>query len=321
MAFITETDTEITETSDQERVTKRYAAALDTFVNKVKQDPGVIAVILQGSLAYDKVWDKSDMDLVVIVRDQKLETHSYCIDEDNIVLNVYLSTRSSFRQYLGKARGGQFIHSLVTRSKVVYTTDNSIVEYLADIRHLGADDIEITFFQYASHLVGFMEKIEKWLVVKNNPLYAQFYILRAATLLADMKLLLMKESPGRESVLRVMELAPDFMVPFYERPMSGKMSKEEINETLDAMRKFLTDNVELISRPVIRYMEDGEIKTVTMLVNQFGIDSHSIYHVLDFLTAMGIVEKVTETIRITPKGKKLVDETAFIYTAGVMSQK
>ncbi|SHF11174.1 hypothetical protein SAMN02746089_01311 [Caldanaerobius fijiensis DSM 17918] len=303
---------------DQEQVTERYQAALAAFVNKVKQDPNVIAVILLGGLAYDKVWDKSDIDLVVMVRDQKQGTKNYCIDEDNIVLNVIVIPRTDFWELMGKVRGGQFFHSLHARSKVVYTIDDSVAEYLADIQHLGADDIELAFFEKAGELIGNMEKIEKWLVVKNNPMYAQFYVLRCSTILADMRLLLEKEPPNRESVLRVMELDRDFIAPFYERPMTGKMTKEEIYKTLEAMRQFLRNNVELISRPAIRFMEDGEIKTVTMLSNHFGIDFHTIYHVFEFLTEMGIMEKVTESIRITPKGKKLVEEVAFIYTGNLM---
>lgn len=298
---------------DQQEVTHRYQKALDTFVEKARQDPNVNAVILMGSLAYDQVWQKSDVDLLVVVRDQKLETRDYCIDEDNIILNVALITRSAFRAMLGRTRAGDFLHSLHARSKVIYTIDESIAEYLAEIQHLGTDDIELTFFQLVCHLVGLMEKIEKWLVVKNDPLYAQFYILKTSTVLADMKLLLAKESPNRESVRRVMELDPDFIVPFYERPMTAPMTQQEVYASLALMRQFLQDNLALISRPALRFMEDGELKTVTMLVSHFGIDSHGIYHVFDFLTEMGVVQKVTQTIRITPKGKKLLEETAFIY--------
>lgn len=308
------------ETVDQAQLTKRYQDALDAFVEKAKQDPNLIAVILQGSLAYDKVWAKSDIDLFLVVRDQKLETTSYCIDEDNIVINVSLMTRSDFRGHLGSARGGLFSHSINAKARVIYTTDESIAEYLADIQHLGADDIESTFFRYATELVGLMEKTEKWLVVRNDPLYAQFYILRMSGLLADMKLLLVNEIPNRESLPRMMSRDRDFMSPFYERPMTGKMTKEEVVEALDAIRQFLIDHLDLLARPVIRFMDEGEIKTVTMLVKHFGIWSHDIYHIFEFLAEMKVIEKVTETIRITPKGKKLVEEIAFIYVGNLGSR-
>ena len=45
----------------QAEIKERYLAAVDSFVDKVRDDPNVIAVIVCGSLAYDVVWEKSDM--------------------------------------------------------------------------------------------------------------------------------------------------------------------------------------------------------------------------------------------------------------------
>lgn len=47
---------------------ERYLAAVDRFVEKVKPDPNVLAVIVSGSLAYDLLWEKSDIDMSVVVR-------------------------------------------------------------------------------------------------------------------------------------------------------------------------------------------------------------------------------------------------------------
>lgn len=66
----------------QEALKQRYMAAVQSFIDKVKDDPAVIAVIVSGSLAYDVVWEKSDIDMTIIVRDQVLKNESYCIVED-----------------------------------------------------------------------------------------------------------------------------------------------------------------------------------------------------------------------------------------------
>lgn len=295
-------------------ITQRFNDALDSFIEKVEPDPNVLAVVLAGSLAYDVVWEKSDMDLTVVLRDQRLETRSYCVDEDNLILNVGLMTRTEFKQMLGQVRGGDMAHSMFARARIVYTRDESLREYLHDIQRMGADDIERSFFTYTSFLIGDMEKVEKWLAVKHNPQYAQYYLIRAADTLATLYLIEKGIAPNRESILRVQKTDPDFIRPFYDRALQGPMTEEEILAALAAMNQYLIDRAELISRPVIRYMEDGEIKPVTLLVKQFGLNSHGIYHVFDFLTEQGYLDKVTQTIRITPKGRKTVEEVAFIYT-------
>jgi len=67
---------------------------------------------------------------------------------------------------------------------------------------------------------------------------------------------------------------------------------------------------------VEEYMSDGEVRTVTILVKHFRLDSHSIYHIFDFLEEMGVVARVTETVRITPKSRRAVEEVAFVYMEG-----
>ena len=296
----------------QEQISARFHRALDSFIEKAKPDPNVIAVILEGSLAYDKVWHKSDIDVTVLIREQKIDTKSYCIGEDNLIVNVALMAYSDFKRMLERGKAGSFTHSLFARAKVVYTAEESLYEFLEDAQRMGEDDIALTMFTFAGYLIGSMAKVEKWLAVRENPQYAQFYLLKCAEMMADMYLILRGIPNNRESVLTVREMEPEFIAPFYDRPMSGAMSEEEIRGALAKMRGFLEEHAGLIAAPALRELSDGELRTVTTLVRKIGLDSHSIYHVFDFLGELGLVDKVSETIRITPKSRKAVEEVAFI---------
>jgi len=53
-------------------------------------------------------------------------------------------------------------------------------------------------------------------------------------------------------------------------------------------------------------------------VKHFRIDSHGLYHTFDFLEEMGVVARVTETVRITPKSRKAAEEVAFVYLGGMI---
>ena len=50
---------------------ERFNAALDALIEQVKEDRSVLAAILCGSLSHDTVWDKSDIDLVLVTIDDK----------------------------------------------------------------------------------------------------------------------------------------------------------------------------------------------------------------------------------------------------------
>jgi predicted nucleotidyltransferase len=57
-------------TTTREAVQKRYEAAVDVFVERVRQDTHILAAILFGSLSYDEVWEQSDIDMWLIARDE-----------------------------------------------------------------------------------------------------------------------------------------------------------------------------------------------------------------------------------------------------------
>gem|GEM_PF-5935804 len=56
---------------EHEVIRKRFAKALDTLVERIKQDRSVLAAVLCGSLSYDTVWDRSNIDLALVTIDDK----------------------------------------------------------------------------------------------------------------------------------------------------------------------------------------------------------------------------------------------------------
>jgi predicted nucleotidyltransferase/predicted transcriptional regulator len=301
------------ENVDPEKIREKYEAAVKSFVDKIKVDQNIIAVIVSGSLAYDTVWEKSDIDLTVVIRDQSLDIEEFCIDEDEIVLNVHLITRTAFKRSLEKSKGGGFFHSFITKGKIVYSTEDNLYGFFEDARKIGTDDMELSVFYSSADLINLLHKTMKWVYVKNDLRYAQFYILKAGEAIASMEVCLHQEPPTREAIHQAAEFNPELMKTFYEIPMSKVLTRKEIIETIGAIEKYLDDHLDIISRPVLNYMADGEIKTVTMITRYFKFSSHAGSHIFDYLAEKGVIERVTQTIRLTPKGRKTVDEVAFMY--------
>ncbi|MDF2543811.1 MAG: hypothetical protein K0S47_3529 [Herbinix sp.] len=292
---------------------ERYTAAVESFVSKVKDDPNVIAVIICGSLAYDIVWEKSDIDMTMVVRDQNLVNESYCITEDDILINVHLCTRSGFKRYVERNIGGSFGQSYFAKGKIIYTTEDTLYEYLDDLRIMGRDDMELTVFYDACELVHLYDKCCKWLWVKKDPYYAQYYLLKAAEVLAHMEVCLHGETPTRESIQKALAIHPEIIIPYYQNAMSQIYSEEELQSRIEGIDRYLEQNIEIIKRPAIKFMEDHEIKTVTLISKHFHRDGHFIVGIFDYLVEKGILEKASQTIRITPKSKLAVEELGYLY--------
>jgi predicted transcriptional regulator len=297
---------------DKENIGLRFQRAVDSFIEKVKNDQNVIAVIAAGSFSYDTVWEKSDVDMTVIIRDQKIETHSYCIDEDNLILNVSLVQRSDFKRHLERQAGGSIGHSFLAKGKIIYTTDDSLYEYFEEYKQVGKDDMERSIFYMSGELIGYMQKIEKWIEVKNDLTYSRFYILKAVEVIACIEVCRHLDVPTREAILQAAKYNPELMERFYYKPMSGPLNKEELYALIGDMDKYLMNNIEPVINVAKECMGDGEVKTITQISKFYKTDSHFIVKIFEYLYDKKIIDKISQTIRITPKGKMLFEEAAFI---------
>jgi hypothetical protein len=291
----------------------RFQSAIDAFVEKVRPDPNVLAVIVAGSVAYDVIWEKSDVDMTVIVRDQNIKTTSYALVEDGITLNLWVSGRSEFRRELDRQVGGSWLHSYLAKGKVVYARDESLVEFFEAARNIGDEDRAMSAMTHATYLVHDMHKCRKWLGAGQDPLLAQFTLCMMAESLAHMYLCLQGEPATRQSIRKVVARAPELLKPLYQDPLSHRLTDAEIETGIRHVDAFLTAHQDFFCAPLLRFMADGEIKTVTLLARQFHMEAHVVTGLPDWLADKGVLERVSQTIRITPKGRQNMEELGYLY--------
>lgn len=297
---------------EQAELKIRYQQAIDQFIDKIKDDINVIAVILGGSVAYDVIWDKSDVDMTVVVRDQKLSSDNLSITEEGITFNLYLVQRSSFKRGMEGSIGGSFLQSFMAKGEIVYTTDESLYEFFEDIKQIGEDDRAISAFYITAEMLSNMHKVEKWMVARKDLVYAQYFFLKLAEQVANMELCIRGIPNSRTAIQKAIELNPEIMKIFYQEPMTHLMTEAELTNGLKKLDKYLEDKIDLFKKPVIEYLSDHEIKTVSMIAKRLGSESHYIIDVLDYLAEKEVIEKVTQIIKLTPKSRLAIEEIGFL---------
>ena len=293
----------------EEEVTERYLNAVNDFIETAKKDVNVIAVVVMGSLANDVVWQKSDIDATVIVRDQPIKVPEFCIDADGIVLNMNVTCRTDFVRML--ERGG-FANSFMSKAKVMYTTDESITQMVEQNKQIGEKDAQISAMYSACEAICMMEKAEKWLYVKKDYTYCRYYIIKIAENIASLEICKNNEAPGREVLQRAYVLNPKLIERFYYYPMNNELTEKELEELIKKADEYLVENMDYISAPILDFLEDGEIKTLTMFYRKFRAGGHYLVHLLEYFASKGVIEQVSETIRITPKSRPSFEEIAFM---------
>jgi len=288
---------------------ERHLQALNNFTDQVKDDPNVIALLLNGSLAYGTVWEKSDIDLVMLVRDGTVSISNLCVEEEGIYISLSLNEVSKFKRDMQKWRGDNS-QSQFALGTIVFTKDENLREFIEDMSKIGEDDAVISFLSLFNNLWANMIRAEKWITVLNDPLYAQRFLQWCCTTIADMELIRHHELPTRESILRVQELNPKLMEKLYIIPSTKAMSQAEVRYTLDLLNNYLEAHMDWWSKPILKFLEDGEIKTSSYMAKHFNIGG---LYPVDYLVQKGIVIKVTQPTQLFKKSKLTVEEISYFY--------
>src|SRR5689334_2693987 len=106
-------------------VRQRFERAVTNLTDLLQRDRTVLAAILGGSLSYDEVWEKSDIDLLII-GDETHKEKSYTLTEENVNIHASVLPRSAFKKAIEGSLQSSFFHSYIAKSRLLYTHDESI---------------------------------------------------------------------------------------------------------------------------------------------------------------------------------------------------
>ena len=303
----------------KEVVRRRFQQALDSFVGKVRQDSYIIAAILCGSLSHDEVWEKSDIDMVLVGRDEKWPFRSYCLVEDGVNIHALLYSRGRFKQEIERALQSSFFHSYISKSTLIFSTDETIREYYDNIHHLGASDQELQLLQAGYHVLPVLAKAEKWLYVKRDPAYSFLWLMYLVAGLAEIEVLAHGEITGREVVQQAMKYNPSFFNAIYFDLIDRPKNAATVEAALRAVDGYLETRIQLLFKPILDYLGSaGGPRTVTELNEHFRkkVETEGLGNVYEWLAQKGVVQQVSAPLRLTEKSRVAVEEAAYYYDGG-----
>src|SRR5260370_28029245 len=92
-------------------IQQQYEQALDSLVAKVQRDHWIIAAILLGSLSYDVVWEKSDIDLLLVREEGKQKSGGSSLLEGGIKLPPLMRAPRERSKMMEGPPPSSFLHS------------------------------------------------------------------------------------------------------------------------------------------------------------------------------------------------------------------
>jgi hypothetical protein len=285
----------------------------------VKQDRYIVAAIVFGSLAYDEVWDKSDIDMILIGRDDKATERFYALVENGINIHAEVIPRSKFKAGLEGNLQGIWTHSVMARSTLLFSTDESIQEYYENVHHVGSRDREMLMLRAAMSVISLLTKAEKWLIVKNDLIYSFVYILHLMHPLAEIEVLWHADVPGREVIQQALVYNPDFFTALYTDLAQRPKNAETMSWAIQQIHTYLDERQAVIFKPILSYLSGvGSVRSVSEIEDHLKQRSQmsGLSVICEWLADKGILEKVTTPLRLTEKSRVTLDEAAYYYDGG-----
>lgn len=308
-------------------VERQFESALDAFVSKAREDRHVLAAILFGSLSADRVWEKSDIDLIVITRDDNKLFRKESKDDDevsegaallenDVYIHVFMQPRSAFRKMIEGGLQSSFMHSALAQSRLLFTHDESIRDLYDGIRALNARDRQVQLMHAASHVIPTLYKAEKWLHVRRDLHYAFHYIMYCINGLAQIEVFMHDQLAGREVIQQALELNPGFFNAVYTDLIDRPKTEEAVGEALARIDAYLTDRVTALFQPILDYLEEeGSARSVTEIETWFDnqMNLRGVTTVCEWLADKDIITRVSSPLRLTLKSNVDYEELAFYY--------
>jgi predicted nucleotidyltransferase len=298
-------------------VRETFSEALHALVEQVKPDRSILATVLCGSLSHDTVWEKSDIDLMLVtIDDKKVPSADVALYANGINVHAFLMPRAEFRKTVEGAIRNSFTHSLLAKGRLLYTHDESIADLFARLKGIGARDTQLQLLGAATSALPAIYKAHKWLTTRGDLNYTALWILWAATPLAKIEIISRRLLADREVLPQALQLNPAFFKTVYTDVLNAKKTRKNVTAALDAIDRYVADRATTLFAPVLDYLRDvREARSCTEIESHFerNLGVSSVTTACEYLADQGLIGKASTATRLTKKSNIDVQELAFFH--------
>ncbi|MGV8980365.1 nucleotidyltransferase domain-containing protein [Clostridium sp.] len=104
----------------------QYQKAFNSVVDRIKVDESVLSVMVFGSIVTGDLWEESDIDLFVIVKEDFSKIRDIHTEEKGVPVHIKLMSKEKFIQIYSDNLKGGYIHRIFSSSRLVFSKDMDI---------------------------------------------------------------------------------------------------------------------------------------------------------------------------------------------------
>ncbi|MHA2363099.1 MAG: nucleotidyltransferase domain-containing protein [Candidatus Hodarchaeales archaeon] len=303
--------------SQESELRKKYEDTLNELVSQLKKDKYILAMYVFGSMSHGKVWEGSDIDLILVVKDERLDKRYINLRMNDIYIYVEVVTREQFRERTQRVIQGSWFHHIMATARLVFSIDDSITS-LGELEKIGSRDKYLSLLRQGETLTRCLSKCHKTLRIEKDLIKCYNWVNTTINVLSRVILLMNNLIPGRDVVAEVRQCDPGIIKVTLDKLTSKQTSLELLEDIINNFEVYLDENKQEVFKFLIDYLKDSmhELSSSELdreLFKIYGSTFEGIPICLEWLEEKGLILLGNHPARITSKSKITVDEMTVMF--------
>ncbi len=307
---------------EDKELRQKFDKALELLMNRIKTEKSILAVFVLGSYTNGIVWEKSDIDMVIVTNEERVLQDLIVVRENAVQINAYIMSRNDYRRNQQRFLQGSMLHHMLSTSKLIHSNDRGISEFNRDMFSVAERDRELQILVRSEMLIGGMHKLKKALHIEESLEKSFNWVIMATQEIARILIFLEGKIPGRDILTQAQEVSTNKILEnIMENVFKKGFTKENVEYALNLIEEFLIKNITQFFKPLFDYLKEsiGE-RSHSELDLHFqkttGFQSLTLVESVSWLSDQGILMLGVQPKRITARSRVTVDETSIFYIGG-----
>lgn len=307
---------------EDKNLRQKFDKALALFIDRINTDNSILAIFVLGSYTNGIVWEKSDIDMVIVTNEDRVLQDLIVIQENNVQINAYIVSRNDYRRSQQRFLQGSIMHHMLSTSKLIHSTDRGISEFNRDMFSVAERDKRLQILVRSEMLVGALFKIRKALYVEESIEKSINWLILATQDIARILILLEGKIPGRDILTQAQETSKnEILKNLINNVFKKGFSNESVEYALKLIENYLIVNIKIFFEPLFDYLNDGiGERTHSELDLHFkkatGFQGLTLVESISWLCDQGFLMTGVKPKRITSRSRVAVDEITVYYIGG-----
>ena len=217
----------------------QYQKAFNSVVDRVRGDESILSVMVFGSMVTGDLWEGSDIDLFVIVKEDFDAIRDIYTEEKGVSVHIKLMSKEKFIQFYSHNLKGGYMHRIFSSSRLVFSKDMDITVRFDGGRFFPDIDRERWGMFFLGKLLKDMGVCKKYL--SSNAIYTSY---SAAVRCIEEYSRLFVNTSGYMISKDVMTMALNLNEDFKHCVDKLFFEKSNLEENIQATMTFLDDRID-----------------------------------------------------------------------------